>query len=331
MPLHEAHYKHWEGSHLGVWHRRLAISRNGLKACLQNKLTRNLLVVCWITSLIVAMMLFLIGQLLVADSTVVQALGNFNPGVQAFARMLTVWLEQHPEISVRCTQNVLFYFFCIMQLRLSIFVLGMALPFLITRDLGSNAIIIYSSKALNRGDYLIGKFGTAFGLVALTWLGPVFTAWLMGNLLAPDWHFFWHSRIALGHMILFALLTMTFLSVLALGVSALSSKEKATSAFWFLWWILGGVITPIALHTQPALRHLSFNFNLQELALGVFRIGDDIKLAQEKIPVLGEMLGSLRPETLEAYNSPELAGAVLAMVLMLAGSVWVILKKVKPE
>ena len=63
---------------------------------------------------------------------------------------------------------------------------------LITRDLASNAIIIYASKAVSRGDYLLGKFATAFGLLVLTWLGPVCAAWFVGNLLAPDWRFFWH-------------------------------------------------------------------------------------------------------------------------------------------
>jgi hypothetical protein len=80
---------------------------------------------------------------------------------------------------------------------LSIFALGMALPSLITRDLASNAIVIYSSKAVTRGDYLLGKFCTAFGVMSLTWLGPVCGAWFVGNLLAPDWKFFWHARIAL--------------------------------------------------------------------------------------------------------------------------------------
>jgi hypothetical protein len=93
MPLHEASYKHWDGVHLGLWHRRLAITRNGLAACLQNKLTRHLAVVCWLAALLLSAILFLVGQLLVADSLVVQAVGNFNPQLQAFARMLTSWLS----------------------------------------------------------------------------------------------------------------------------------------------------------------------------------------------------------------------------------------------
>ena len=148
MPLHDASYKHWDGVHLGLWRRRLAITRNGLTACLQHKLTRHLTVVCWVTALGVSGVLFFVGQLLVPDSIIVQWLTNLNPDLQMFAQLLTSWLQDHPDISVRATQNVLFYYFCSWLMRLSIFALGMAIPLLVTRDLASNAITIYSSKAV---------------------------------------------------------------------------------------------------------------------------------------------------------------------------------------
>ncbi|MGO8674780.1 MAG: hypothetical protein ACLQVX_02775 [Limisphaerales bacterium] len=331
MPLHDTHYQHWQGVHLGLWGRRWVIARNGLGACLQVKGMRQLAGMCWCAGLAMTGLLFLAGQLLVADSVVVQTLPNLNPGLQAFARLLTYWLEQHPEISVRTTQNVLFYYFVTYLMRVSIFALGMTIPLLITRDLASNAIIIYASKAVSRGDYLLGKFATACGLIVLTWLGPVCAAWFMGNLLAPDWRFFWHSRAALGHVLLFGLCSMSVLSLLALGVSAVSSKEKATTAYWYLWWIVGGVIGPIAVHTRPWLQHLSFNYNLDQIALGVFRLGADLKTAQENVPLLGEMLRNINPQTMTALNSPALGGAAVALLLMLGLAVAILARRVKPE
>src|SRR5437660_3800075 len=107
---------------------------------------RHLTVMCWVASLVMTSILFLVGQLLVADSVVVQWAGNLNPQLQMFVRLLTTWLEQHPEISVRTTQNILFYFYATFFFRVSIFAVGIAIPMLTTRDLASNAIIIYSSK-----------------------------------------------------------------------------------------------------------------------------------------------------------------------------------------
>lgn len=331
MPLHDTNYQHWDGVHLGLWQRRWTIARNGLTACLQIKGMRHLVVVCWVGALAMTSALFLVGQLLVADSIVVQWVGNLNPQLQNFAHTFTTWLEQHPEVSVRTTQDVLFYYFGTLLLPISIFALGMVVPVLITRDLASNAIIIYASKAVSRGDYLLGKFSTAFGLLVLTWLGPICAAWFVGNLLAPDWRFFWHSRVALFHTLLFGLSSMAILSLLGLGVSALSTKEKATPAFWFMWWIIGGVIAPIAMQTKPWLRHVSFNYNLDQIALAVFRLGDDLKIAQDNIPIFGTMLRNIRPETMTALNSPPIGGALVGLLLMAVMAGLVVSKRVKPE
>ena len=331
MPLHDTSYQHWDGVHRGLWHRRWVIAYNGIVASLQNKWLRYLVAMCWLSALVMTAALFLVGQLLVADSIVVQWVGNLNPELQAFVRTLTTWLEQHPEVSVRTTQDLLFYYFAIYLLPVSIFVLGMALPLLVTRDLASNAIIIYSSKAVSRGDYLLGKFATAFGLLLLTWLGPLCAGWLVGNLLAPDWRFFWHSRVVLWHVLVLGLSGMCALSLLALGVSAISSKEKSTPAFWFTWWILGGVIAPIATHTQPWLRHLSFNYNLDQVALAVFRLGDDLKIAQDNIPMFGAMLRNVRAETIIALNSPPFGGAVAGLLCMAVAAGFLLRYRVKPE
>jgi hypothetical protein len=331
MPLHDAHYQHWEGVHRGIWARRWVIARTGLEFVLRNKNVRNLIALCWMTGLVMAGVLFAVGQLLVTDSIIVKWVATLNPGLQAFAKMLTAWLVQHPEISVRTTQNLLFYLFCVYSMPLSIFALGIAMPSLITQDLASNAIIIYSSKAVTRGDYLLGKFFLAFGLLTMTWLVPVCWAWVIGNLLAPDWAFFWHSRVALGHALFFGLSTMVILSGLALGVSAVSRREKSTPALWYMWWVLGIVLQPIAQNTEPWLRYLSFSYNLKQIGLAIFRLGDDLRIAQDNIPILGDMLHAVSASTRAALNNPNLGGALMGLAVMLAAAGVIISKRVTPE
>jgi hypothetical protein len=281
--------------------------------------------------LLTAGLLFFLGQLLVPDSMVEHWVAQMNSNLQAFFEMLRYWLKDHPAISVGTLQNVLFYFYSIDLMPLSIFALGMALPILITRDLASSAIVIYSSKAVTRFDYLLGKFCTAFGVMALTWLGPVCAAWFLGNLLAPDWTFFWHARIALIHTLIFGLSSMVILSLLALGVSAFSSREKATPALWFTWWVLGWAVQGIALHTLPWLRHLSFGYNLRQIALSTFQLGLDLNTAQNGIPILGDMLRKIRPETRAALDNPTLAGALVGLALMLLAAGLILRKRVAPE
>jgi hypothetical protein len=328
MPLHDISYKHWHGLRLGVWRRRAAIAKNGLSACLQVRWMMNLVVLCWGLGLAAAAILFLVGQLLVDDSAVSQWVATFvNPLASSLAKNLTSWLKDHPEISVSSAQNVLFYYLGLWLMRVSIFALGPIIPLLITRDLACNAIVIYSSKAVTRGDYLLGKFATVFGFLALTWLGPVCASWILGNLLAPDWSFFWHARVALENILIYGLISMAVLSVLALGVSASSANAKSTTALWFTWWILGAVIEPIALHTSPWLRHLGFGFDINQIALHCFRVGENLTVAQKEIPFLDH----IRPDTIAALNSPQLTGTVLALTVMIAAAVWIILQRVKPE
>jgi hypothetical protein len=269
--------------------------------------------------------------LLVSDSTVSRWVSTLNPNLVIFANVLAGWLKDHPDISVGATQNVLFYYFSIWLMRASIFALGPIIPLLITRDLACNAIVIYSSKAVTRGDYLLGKFATAFGFLTLTWLGPTCAAWFFGNLLAPDWTFFWHARAALKNILIYGLSSMTILSLLALGVSAISANEKSTTAFWFMWWILGAVIAPIALHTRSWLSYLGFGFNLNQIALHTFRVGDNIQKAQESIPILGTLMQNMRPGTRAALETPHLAGTCLALLIMLSLAAWVVHLRVKPE
>jgi len=104
------------------------------------------MMLCWGAALAMTAILFLVGQLLVSDSSVVQWMPHFSPALQAFASMLTTWLEQHPDLSVRTTQNLLFLYFCNGLLRISIFALGLAVPVLITRDLATNASSLLIEK-----------------------------------------------------------------------------------------------------------------------------------------------------------------------------------------
>lgn len=287
---------------------------------------------CWIVCLLQVAILFLIGQLLVADSIVVQWVGNFNPQVQAVARDLTNWLDQHPEVSVRTTYDMLFYFFSSSLMTLTLVVVSIAVPLLITRDLASNAIIVYSSKAISRLDYLLGKFGAVCGLMTLTWLGPVCVAWFVGNLLSPHWHFFWHSRVALGHSLSFILLSMCVIGLLAMGVSSLSPNTRTTSGAWVAMWLLGNAMVPLAFGTKAWLKYFSFTYDLRQIARAIFHLKTDLEMAQDQIPMLTMLLPRGRGRQIDSvFESPHLTGALIALIIMTVLAIVVIKRKAKAE
>lgn len=332
MPLHDIHYQHWDGRHRNIWYRRAMIAQNGLKGCLQGKWMRQLLLLCWSAALVAAAVLFMVGQLLIADSLVVRSVANLNPNLQALVKSLVTWLEQHPEISVHTTQNLFFYYFATILATLNLIAIALALPYLVTRDLFSGAIVVYSAKALGRFDYLLGKLAAILGVMALAWLGPVCAAWFLGNLLAPHWSFFWHSRAALGNILVYVLGSMLILSVIALGVSSLAGNERATVSIWVVLWLVGNAFQPISMAAgRPWLKHFSFSYNLDQIALAAFRLGDNIRAAQDNIPILGTLLRGIPPRTFASWDHPALAGALAGLGALMVLATLVLAKKVKPE
>jgi len=331
MALPDVRYQHWQGRHAGIWRRRWVIAAAGLRACLQSRWTRYLVGLSWLLALLQVGVLFCVGQLLVTDSIVVQWAAGLNPQLQTFVRGLTTWLEQHPEISVRVAQNLLFYRFATALVPVNIIAVALTLPHLVTRDLASNAIVVYASKALSRFDYVLGKAGVALGLLALTWLGPVLTAWLVGNLLAPNWNFFWHSRAALGNALLFVLTGMTFLAILGLGISAISSREKATVGLYVALWLVGNAFVPLGAVSQPWLKQMSFHYNVRQLGQAVFRPAQDLQTAQDNVPVVGQLLRQMNQRRRGVAPPADTQSTWPALLLLAGISVGILSLRTKPE
>jgi len=320
MSLHDIHYQPWKGRHQGIWRRRAVIAEQGLRACVANRWMRYAVGLSWGLAMTQVAMLFAVGQLLVADSLVVQWAATLRGGAQALVGGLAIWLAEHPEVSVRTAENVLFYAYASFALTVNLVVVMLAIPHLITRDVSSHALLVYTSKALTRWDYLLGKLGTMLGLISLTWLGPACLAWFLGNLLAPEWHFFWHARSALLHTVTFVLGAGSFLALLGLGVSALSSKERNAVGLWLVLWLVGNTLVPIGQKTSSWLQYLSFRYDLQQVAVRIYQPDEDLERLQEEIPVFGEMLRQAFPRRPRFWSEPRVGPAMLGLGLMGLGA-----------
>jgi hypothetical protein len=269
--------------------------------------------------------------LLVADSFILRWLDLVGGDVQAVVNGLLAWLEMRPDVSVGAVQNILLYFHLKGAFWVAMIGATFAVPRLITMDLASNAILIYSSKAVNRFDYLLGKFGVIFGLLSLIMLGPTIAGWVMGNFLAPKWSFFWHSLPALAHAVGAVLIAITVMSALALGVSAASSKTTGAVGIWLAVWLLGGAVATVGGQMQPWLRYFSFRHDVDQITLGLFGLRDDVDLVAENIPLLGPELVEFAESGNLNWMTPDLFGAFVALAVMIAGAVFLVSRKVTTE
>jgi hypothetical protein len=242
------------------------------------------------------------------------------------------WIVAHPEISVRSTYSFLFYFFSGWMSTMSLIIIALIIPSLISRDLSSKAIIIYSSKAVSRFDYFLENFSLWLEFVCVAWLLPVCSAWFLGGLLAPDWSFLWHSRVALFKSVAYIVFAASFLSILAMGISAISVKEKSATVIWVVLWVLGNVLSNIGAKTEePWIRHLSFNYNLEQMSLKLFQPRAELTLLQDNVPVVGNMLRGVPVDRFPMFQSPQFSGAMLTCGIMVVLAIIMLNWKVKPE
>jgi hypothetical protein len=134
----------------------------------------------------------------------------------------------------------------------------------------------------------------------------------------------------------FTTISMLILSGLALGVSALSGREKVPVGAWLALWLVGGFISRgprgrgMEHPAQSWLENLSVTFNLEQIAAALFRLPDDLKLAQANIPLFSQFTSNLRSDSMATLQNPDLAGAGIALGLLLAAAAVLVYRKVQP-
>lgn len=331
----DSSYTHRDGETRGIGYRRWAIAQATLTACMKVKGMKWIMWSCWIYALLQGVFLFGFGQLMDPNSAVYVFITEDLELFRGFAPMFQGWAESNPRIAIGMTYNAFFYIFTgaiVSSLTLSLVALGMAVPRLITSDLSSRAITIYSSKAISRFDYCLGKFGGVMLLLTVTWLGPTVATWMMGNLMAPKISFFWHTAPALLHSLGFVCSGMVFLGLLALGISAMTASPRMATSLWVGLLLVGVVLSKIGEENKHYwLQYLSFWFDLELLQRGFFDIKGDLAELDTQYPGITEM-GVIRMiKERVASTAENVSVAVMCLSILCAGAVGVLYKKVKPE
>lgn len=286
-----AKYRRWEGESVGVWRRRLSIARYGLKLCLAGKLIRIFLVFAFSQALFLSALFFLFGQLVAPQSALLSFLeGIGGEQVTRVVNGLTSWALLYPEICVDGVYRVAYYLLSFSSPFLTIVVVSLFVHRLIANDLASNAIVIYNSKALTHWDYLIGKFLVVASILSVVWIFPVVISWLIGNVLSPDWSFFYHSFPSLVKGLLLGVVAVVSLSFLAMLVSSLARKTGAAVAYWILGWLSLGVVSSLAQLAHPSFQYISPMEAIRAFSAGTFRMLDLLTDAQAMLPFFGGFL-----------------------------------------
>jgi len=116
-------------------------------------------------------------------------------------------------------------------------VVGLVAPRLIAGDLRAKAWLVYFTRPISRGDYILGKVGVLAAIVSLITLVPALVLWAVGVLVSPS------VQVAVATWdlplrILAAAAAVTIPTVLlALAYSSLTAESRIAAFAWFATWV----------------------------------------------------------------------------------------------
>ncbi len=320
----------WREVPRGVAYRRWSIVATGLRQLIRTRFFKILISVAWSAGLMIAVAGFAFSQSLASGGWLENFAVRIGPRAEALFTVLTGLVAMFPDIVVHGVFTVIFWAHSFLGLWLSLLALTVLVPQLITRDRGSNALIVYLSRPLTSTDYLLGKLGIIVGVIALMWTGPLLCGWLLSMLFATDRDFIVYSFSPLARALAFNGLALVSIAAIALGVSALGRKPQITTVAWMCLWIVFGVMAAPP-RAPNWIKRMSFTRDLSEVRQEVFRLDSALSDAAQQLPLLDQrFVGNLSAAGKKAEAS-DVNGALVGLGLFVAGSSFVFFRKLRPE
>lgn len=234
MPIFDQGYQHWQGSLASHTWRWIAISRQGIRSQLKNRKTRYLILSAWTPAVALIAFLALWG-LFEQKSDLIKPFLFLFQGLPDEVR-------EGPRAFRTSIWTIAFHAFFWVEVGLSMFLVLLVGPDLISQDLRYNALPLYLSRPLRRRDYFLGKLGVIVGFLSTITVGPALVAYLVGVGFSLDFSVVSDTWRLLVGIILYGLLVAVICGIVMLGFSSLSKNSRVVAVIWFGLLILGNTI-----------------------------------------------------------------------------------------
>ena len=278
MPVHDLGYRNWSGSISSSWSRWWVIARSGLRIAWKSNWIKRLIFVAWMPVLYWGAFFFFIERALdenwqdrfrqvqgqIANQPNEPQASN-QPGgsdlqdgresegmetlneladmplfADAPSRILAAFsAESKNEARHLLWCYLLELYFRYPQGLLTLFLIGLTVPPLISKDLRSRAFLLYFSRPISRAEYIFGKLAIpAVFLMGISTL-PALALYVFGVLLSPDlsvlidtWDIPFRIFIASACLVIPT-------SCLSLMLSSLTQESRFATFAWFTIWGVG--------------------------------------------------------------------------------------------
>ncbi len=186
MPIYELGYRHWEGRLRSALLRWWPITRTGIALGLRSKMLRRLCFAAWAPLLYFAPLFFAVGS--ITDPTAESSRFWTEIAEEFFGgRLFIEFLQSQPEAARPIVWSLVFGFYLgRFQLFLSLIMTAIVAPPQISRDIRSKAFLVYFSKPITRGEYLIGKAGAVLAFLFWATLFPALLLYVLSVVFSPS-------------------------------------------------------------------------------------------------------------------------------------------------
>lgn len=240
MPIFDQGYQHWDGARSGVATRSATIARQGLRASMKGKWTGLLLKVTLALAIIPALVLATFLALWGMLEQQTDYLSTFLP-----RGFLPPEVLANPRDYRSSIWTLAFSTFLWLETGFAMVLVAQVGPALISQDLRFNAIPLYLSRPLRRGDYFLGKLGVIAAYLGGLMIGPAVFAYALGVLFSLDAKVIPQTyRILLGS-VAYGVVAVLSIGTLILAISSMSRSSRNVTAAWLGIWIVGGLAAPL--------------------------------------------------------------------------------------
>jgi ABC-2 type transport system permease protein len=235
MPIFDQGYQHWSGELTGHGWRWLAITRHGVRIGMKNRLLRIMLLIAWLPAVVLAFFLCVWG-LLEQKSDLVQ------PLVPLLSGILGPEIVDNPKAFRVEVWTLAYDYFLMTELRLSMIVILLVGPGLISRDLRFNALPLYFSRPLRRIDYFVGKLGVVVVFLGSVLVVPSVIAYVLGLVFSLDWTILRDTFPLLLASVAYGAVMSISAGLLILALSSLSRNSRYVGLFWLGVWFVSSIV-----------------------------------------------------------------------------------------
>lgn len=238
MPIFDQGYQHWSGTLSGHAWRGLAIARHGMRVGRKNRFVRILILLSWLPALVLAIALCGWG-LLERGSELI------TPLIPFLRSFIDPAMLQAPKTYRVEFWTICYDYFLLTELRLSLILVLLVGPSLISQDLRFNALPLYFSRPLRRSDYFLGKLGVIVAFIGMVTIVPSLIAYALGLLFSLDLTIIRDTYKLLFSCIAYGLVIAISSGVLMLALSSLSRNSRYVGLFWLGIWIISSMVSAI--------------------------------------------------------------------------------------